>query len=74
LIDVFDRLVEAGNSVVVIEHHPEMIGAADWVIDLGPGGGAGGGRVVATGTPHQLVRQADSATGQMLREVLDPPE
>ena len=73
LIDVFDRLVDAGNSVVVIEHHPELIGAADWVIDLGPGGGAGGGRVVATGTPHQLVRQADSATGQMLREVLEPP-
>ena len=72
LIEVFDRLVDAGNSVVVIEHHPELIAAADWVIDLGPGGGAGGGRLVATGTPHQLVDQADSATGQMLREVLNP--
>ena len=70
LIDVFDRLVEAGHSVVVIEHHPELIGSADWVIDLGPAGGAGGGRVVAVGTPQAVARQADSATGRVLADVL----
>jgi len=72
LIDVFDRLVEAGDSVVVIEHHPELIASADWVIDLGPAGGAGGGRVVAAGTPQQVAKEADSATGRVLDELLGP--
>lgn len=70
LIDVFDRLVAAGHSVVVIEHHPELIGSADWVIDLGPDGGAGGGRVVAAGTPHEVARHTESATGRVLAKVL----
>jgi excinuclease ABC subunit A len=70
LIDVFDRLVEEGHSVVVIEHHPELIASADWVIDLGPAGGAKGGRVVAAGTPQHVAQQPDSATGRVLEELL----
>ena len=59
-------LREAGHSVLVVEHHLDVIRAADHVIDLGPGGGRRGGRVVAVGTPAELARQADSPTGRAL--------
>ena len=66
LLGVLDRLVEAGATVVVIEHDLDMIANADWVIDLGPGGGADGGRIVATGTPSQIAAEPESATGRHL--------
>ena len=64
------RLVEAGNTVVVIEHNLELVKAADWVIDLGPEGGAAGGRLVAEGTPEQVARTPGSYTGEWLRRIL----
>jgi len=67
LLQLLQRLVDAGNSVVVVEHNLEVVRAADWVIDLGPEGGAGGGRLVAAGTPEQLAQVAGSHTGQSLR-------
>jgi len=71
LLEVLNRLVEHGNTVVIIEHNLDVIKTADWVIDLGPEGGDAGGRLVATGTPEALVRQADkSYTGQFLRAAL----
>lgn len=66
LIDTFRALVEAGNSLVVIEHNIQLIEAADWVIDLGPGGGDEGGRVIATGTPAQVAGNRSSVTGEFL--------
>ncbi len=70
LIQVLDRLVDAGNSVVVIEHHMDVIKRADWVIDLGPEAGGGGGQVVAQGTPEAVALAAGSHTGRYLREAL----
>jgi len=70
LIQVLDRLVDAGNTVLVIEHHLDVIKRADWVIDLGPEGGDRGGHVVAQGTPEQIAAVAASHTGRYLREVL----
>ena len=70
LVEVLQRLVDAGHSVVVIEHHPEFIAEADWVIDLGPEAGAAGGRLVAAGSPEAIARCATSHTGRFLREVL----
>jgi excinuclease ABC subunit A len=71
LLEVLNRLVDQGNTVVIIEHNLDVIKTADWVIDLGPEGGDDGGRVVATGTPEALVRQADkSYTGQFLKTAL----
>jgi len=67
LLGVLMRLVDAGNTVVVIEHDLDVIGAADWVIDLGPEGGSGGGYLVAAGTPEQLIACAKSFTGRALR-------
>ena len=64
------KLRDAGNTLVVIEHNLEMIKCADWVIDLGPEGGEGGGRVVAAGTPEELGRVAGSHTGEYLRILL----
>ena len=68
LLEVLNRLVEAGNTVVVIEHHVDVIKAADHVIDLGPDGGDGGGRVVVTGTPEQVVACSESHTGKCLAQ------
>ncbi len=68
LLDVLDRLVEAGNTILVIEHNLEVIRNADWVIDLGPEGGEEGGRVVAEGTPHMIMQVKESRTGQVLAE------
>jgi excinuclease ABC subunit A len=71
LLEVLNRLVEQGNTVVIIEHNLDVIKTADWVIDLGPEGGDAGGKVVATGTPEEIAAQADvSYTGQFLRGVL----
>jgi excinuclease ABC subunit A len=70
LLTVLDRLVEAGNTVVVIEHNLDIIKTADWVIDLGPEGGARGGQLVAEGTPEQVARVAASHTGHFLKRML----
>ncbi len=70
LVDVLQRLVDAGHTVLVIEHNLDLIAEADWVIDLGPEGGEGGGRIVARGTPEQIARHKRSHTGRFLREVL----
>jgi excinuclease ABC subunit A len=70
LLDVLRRLVDAGNSMLVIEHNLDVIKTADWVIDLGPEGGAGGGRIVAAGTPEEVAACDASHTGQFLRSVL----
>jgi excinuclease ABC subunit A len=71
LISVLNRLVDAGNTVVIIEHHPDIIKVADWIIDLGPEGGDGGGEIVAAGTPEHVARVEASYTGQFLRDVLE---
>jgi excinuclease ABC subunit A len=70
LLQVLDRLVEAGNTVVVIEHNLDVVKTADWIIDLGPDGGDGGGRIVAEGTPEDVVGVPESYTGKFLRDVL----
>jgi excinuclease ABC subunit A len=70
LLDVLQRLVDQGNTVVVIEHHLDVIKNADHVIDLGPEGGRGGGRVVASGTPEEIADTPASVTGQYLSAVL----
>ena len=73
LVDVVQRLVDAGHSVVIIEHNLELIAEADWVIDLGPEGGDDGGRVIAEGTPEQVARNKNSHTGRFLRTLLGKP-
>src|SRR5262249_2615676 len=70
LLQVLQRLVTAGNTVLVIEHNLDVIKSADWVIDMGPEGGSGGGRVVAVGTPEQVALVEGSHTGAYLRQVL----
>ncbi|MGB7885014.1 MAG: excinuclease ABC subunit UvrA [Xanthobacteraceae bacterium] len=70
LLEVLHELVESGNTIVVIEHNLEVIKTADWVIDLGPEGGDGGGEIVAAGTPEDIVREKRSYTGQFLKPVL----
>jgi len=70
LLEVLDGLVDKGNTVIVIEHNLDVISAADWIIDLGPEGGSGGGLVVATGTPEAVARVKGSYTGAFLRELL----
>jgi len=70
LLAVLDRLVDAGNTVSVIEHNLDVIKTADWVIDLGPDGGPAGGKVIAEGTPEQVARMKSSETGRYLKQVL----
>jgi excinuclease ABC subunit A len=70
LLEVLNRLVEQGNTVVIIEHNLDVVKTADWVIDLGPEGGDAGGRVVATGTPEVVAQRPESYTGQFLKPVL----
>jgi excinuclease ABC subunit A len=70
LLGVLQRLVDAGNTVVVIEHNLDVIKSVDWVIDLGPDGGDGGGEVVAVGTPEEVAAVTQSYTGKFLREIL----
>ncbi|MBQ7055862.1 MAG: excinuclease ABC subunit UvrA [Alphaproteobacteria bacterium] len=71
LLSVLHELVEQGNTVIVIEHNLEVIKTADWIIDLGPTGGAGGGQIIATGTPEQIVQVPESLTGKYLHKYLD---
>ena len=70
LLEVIHELADAGNTVVVIEHNLEVIKTADWVIDLGPEGGDGGGRIIAEGTPEDIAKVKESYTGQFLRDLL----
>ena len=70
LLEVLQRLVDAGNTVLVIEHNLDVIKQADWIVDLGPEGGEAGGEVIATGTPEQIAEVEESFTGRFLREVL----
>src|SRR4051812_32382959 len=74
LLEVLQRLVDNGNTVLVIEHNLDVIKQADWIVDLGPEGGEGGGEVIATGTPEEIAAAEGSATGQFLREILPARE
>jgi excinuclease ABC subunit A len=74
LLGVLTRLVDGGNTVIVIEHNLDVIKTADWVIDLGPEGGSRGGSVLAAGPPEQIAQNEASYTGQYLRELLDAPD
>jgi len=73
LLVVLNRLVDAGNTVLVVEHHLDVVKTADWVIDLGPEGGAAGGEIVAEGTPEQVAQTDGSYTGKFLRDLLPRP-
>ncbi|PYR89730.1 MAG: excinuclease ABC subunit UvrA [Acidobacteria bacterium] len=73
LLDVLNKLVDQGNTVVIIEHNLDVIKSADYVIDLGPEGGAGGGRIIATGTPEVVARSRESFTGRFLAKILGLP-
>lgn len=70
LLEVINKLVERGNTVIVIEHNLDVVKTADHIIDIGPEGGAGGGRVIASGTPEDVARTEGSYTGQYLKELL----
>ena len=70
LLGVFQRLIDAGATVIVIEHDLDMIANADYIVDLGPGGGKAGGRIVAVGTPEQVAQNPASLTGVYLKECL----
>ena len=70
LLEVLQELVDQGNTVVVIEHNLEVIKTADWIVDLGPEGGDGGGEIVASGTPEDVARNARSHTGRYLKPLL----
>jgi len=72
LLDVLTKLVEQGNTIVVIEHNLDVVKSADYIIDLGPEGGSGGGRVIAQGTPEEVARNDQSATGRFLADLLAP--
>jgi excinuclease ABC subunit A len=70
LLDVLHRLRDEGNTVIVIEHNLDVIKTADWIIDLGPEGGAGGGRVLVAGTPEEIVKNQQSYTARYLKPLL----
>ena len=70
LLEVLHELVDQGNSVIVIEHNLDVVKTADHIIDIGPEGGDGGGRIVATGTPEQVAEVAESHTGRYLKQML----
>jgi len=72
LLEVLNRLTDLGNTVIVIEHHLDVIKTADWIIDLGPEGGEEGGKVIAQGTPEEVARSRRSYTGQALAPLLLP--
>ena len=71
LVDILGKLTEGGNTVIVIEHNLEVIKTADYIIDMGPEGGAGGGTVVAQGTPEEICEVEKSYTGQYLKKYLE---
>jgi excinuclease ABC subunit A len=71
LLHVLQRLVDQGHTVIMIEHHPEVIKTADYVVDLGPEGGDQGGYLVATGTPEEIAENGTSHTGRFLRQILE---
>jgi len=71
LLDVLHRLRDHGNTVVVIEHNLDVIKTADWIVDLGPEGGSGGGQIIAAGTPEQIAAEAASHTGRFLGPLLE---
>ena len=70
LLDLLNRLIDLGNTMIIVEHNLEVIKCADFVVDLGPGGGSAGGQIVASGTPEQIAATNVSATGRYLRAVL----
>jgi excinuclease ABC subunit A len=70
LLDVLHRLVDLGNTVIVIEHNMHVVKTADWIVDLGPEGGAGGGKILVTGTPEEVMATKNSYTGQHLKSLL----
>jgi excinuclease ABC subunit A len=72
LLNVLNRLADLGNTVLVIEHNLDVIKCADWIIDMGPEGGEGGGTVVVSGTPEKIIKSAQSYTGEYLRPKLAP--
>jgi len=74
LLEVLQRLVDAGNTVLVIEHNLDVIKQADWIVDLGPEGGDAGGEVIATGTPEDIAQVDESYTGRFLRQLLPAAE
>ena len=69
---VFNRLVDKGNTIIVIEHNLDVIKSADWLIDLGPEGGAAGGHLLAVGTPEEIAALEGNSTGRFLQAVLSP--
>jgi excinuclease ABC subunit A len=71
LLDVLHQLVSLGNTVLIVEHNLDVIKSADWIVDLGPEGGEGGGRVIAEGTPEEVARSKKSYTGQALRPLIN---
>ena len=71
LVDILQRLVDTGNSIVVIEHNLDLIKTADHIIDLGPEGGDKGGEIIATGTPEQIIKNDKSYTGKFLKKYLE---
>ena len=70
LLEILHTFVATGNSVVVIEHNLDVIKTADWIVDLGPEGGDGGGKIIAVGTPEELAEHPTSHTGKFLKEML----
>jgi excinuclease ABC subunit A len=74
LLGVLQRLADGGNTIVVIEHNLDVIKSSDWVIDMGPEGGSGGGLVIAEGTPEDVAANPASHTGEYLRPILEPVE
>jgi excinuclease ABC subunit A len=70
LLEVLQHLRQRGNTIIIIEHNLDVIKTADWIIDLGPEGGEKGGQVIATGAPEDIVKKADSYTGQFLKHLL----
>ncbi|MEG2849358.1 MAG: hypothetical protein RR880_03895, partial [Bacteroidales bacterium] len=70
LLGVLQKIVDQGNTVVIIEHNLDVLKSVDYLIDLGPNGGVGGGRIIATGTPEEVSQNPQSFTGQFLNEIL----
>ena len=70
LLEILQKLVEGGNSMIIIEHNLDVVKSADYLIDMGPNGGEGGGQIIAKGTPEQVARVKESYTGQFLKQIL----